>query len=903
MAIIKCKMCGGDLDISEGLTVAECEYCGTKQTVPNVDDEKKLTLFARANRLRFANEFDKAAGVYESIVADFPEEAEAYWGLVLCHYGIEYVDDPATGKKVPTCHRSSFESVMEDADFEQACENADAVARRQYREEAKQLEELRKGIIEVSGREQPYDIFICYKETDENGERTLDSVLAQDVYDALTEKGYRVFFSRISLEEKLGTEYEPYIFAALNSAKVMLAFGTDYEYYNAVWVKNEWSRFLKLMAKDKSKHLIPCYKGIDAYDMPKEFAKLQAQDMGKVGATQDLLRGIEKLLPRGEAEAAAQPAQSQVIQQVVQGGGPNVDAMLKRGQQALEDRDWKAAGEFFDKALDMDAECAEAFFGKALAAAQCVNGDELVQKRIAVKPGSDEAETLTACKRDAQQIESAVRRYVVPGYLDEQTIRDAFGFDERTYASLTKAWRRRLEAEAEYWKSDRQMSRAVRYAKGELADKLKGMATQIGAALQKALAQSEEADKKTAQQTAARYTEKMRKAKADAQTQHAAAIEKRQADYESLCAEQTELQKPEELQNIAAKFESEGMKGFADCAERAEQCRSEAEKILARETVRAKQEVAAKAAKKKRTTVIAIAAIVAVVAITLLVTKVIIPGNKYKAAEELLAAEQYDEAADAFAALGAYKDSTERVMQTIYSKAEALLAAGDYDGAIAGFNASAGYKDSTGRAAAIIKERLKHASVGGTVLFGTYEQDNYAANGKEEIEWTVLAKENDRLLVVSKYALDCLEYDKTHTIVTWTNSSLRRWLNRAFLDAAFSEGEKAVIPTVTVNADKNPDYKTDPGSNTEDRIFLLSIPEVERYFGSDNARKCEGTAYCYAQGVHKNYDGFCEWWLRSPGKYCNSAAFVYEDGSAREGSYGASSREAIRPALWIDLGD
>ncbi len=176
------------MEIQEGLTVAECEYCGSKQTLPNVDDEKKLNLFQRANRLRFGCEFDKAAGVYESIVADFPEEAESYWGLVLCKYGIEYVDDPATAKKIPTCHRSSFDSVMDDTNFELVMEYADAVARSVYREEAKAIEELRKGIIEVSGKEEPYDIFICYKETDENGERTIDSVLAQDVYDALCEK-------------------------------------------------------------------------------------------------------------------------------------------------------------------------------------------------------------------------------------------------------------------------------------------------------------------------------------------------------------------------------------------------------------------------------------------------------------------------------------------------------------------------------------------------------------------------------------------------------------------------------------------------------------------------------------------------------------------------------------------
>ena len=193
MAIIKCKMCGGDLNIIEGASTAECEYCGTLQTIPKVDDEKKLTLFARANRLRLACEFDKAAGIYESIVQDFPEEAEAYWGIVLCKYGIEYVDDPVTGKKIPTCHRSSFDSIMDDSDFEQVLENSDVVARKVYREEAKVVEEIRKGIISVSANEDPYDIFICYKETDENGDRTIDSVIAQDVYKELTDKGYYNF--------------------------------------------------------------------------------------------------------------------------------------------------------------------------------------------------------------------------------------------------------------------------------------------------------------------------------------------------------------------------------------------------------------------------------------------------------------------------------------------------------------------------------------------------------------------------------------------------------------------------------------------------------------------------------------------------------------------------------------
>ena len=110
-------------------------------------------------------------------------------------------------------------------------------------------------------------------------------MLAQDVYDALTDKGYRVFFSRITLEDKIGTEYEPYIYAALYSSKVMLTICSSKENIEAVWVKNEWSRFISMMTNDSSKVLIPCFKNMDAYDMPKEFKNMQALDMGEVTLT------------------------------------------------------------------------------------------------------------------------------------------------------------------------------------------------------------------------------------------------------------------------------------------------------------------------------------------------------------------------------------------------------------------------------------------------------------------------------------------------------------------------------------------------------------------------------------------------------------------------------------------
>lgn len=154
MAIFKCKMCGGDLEINDTDKVIECEYCGTNQTVPSADNEKKLNLFNRANRLRINGEFDKATAIYENIVAEFPEEAEAYWGLVICNYGIEYVDDPATARKIPTCHRASFESIQNDENFNMALEYADVVAQKIYRDEAREIDRIREEILAVSRNEQ-----------------------------------------------------------------------------------------------------------------------------------------------------------------------------------------------------------------------------------------------------------------------------------------------------------------------------------------------------------------------------------------------------------------------------------------------------------------------------------------------------------------------------------------------------------------------------------------------------------------------------------------------------------------------------------------------------------------------------------------------------------------------------
>lgn len=363
MAMLKCKMCGGNLEVSEGVTVCECEYCGTNQTVPKAQDDVTANLFNRANNLRIKCEFDKAQEIYEKIVSANPNESEAYWGIVLCKFGIEYVEDPVTFKKIPTCHRTQFESVQTDVDYKAAIENADMVQRSLYESEAAEIDRLQRDILAIVHNEDPFDVFICYKETDENGRRTNDSVIANDIYHQLTQEGFKVFYAAITLEDKLGQEYEPYIFAALTSAKVMLAIGSKPEYFNAVWVKNEWSRYLKIMKNDRSKLLIPCYKDMDAYDLPEEFSHLQAQDMSKIGFINDVIRGIKKVIVKEEAPVVQQT----VVNNVSAPASSNVENLLKRGFLSLEDRKWEEANKFFEQVLNENVEEARAYLGKLMA--------------------------------------------------------------------------------------------------------------------------------------------------------------------------------------------------------------------------------------------------------------------------------------------------------------------------------------------------------------------------------------------------------------------------------------------------------------------------------------------------------------------------------------------------------
>ena len=643
MAIIKCKMCGGDIEISADKTFGTCEYCGSTMTLPKVDDEQRAAAFNRGNHFRRSGEFDKALAVYERIVAEDDNDAEAHWCCALCRFGIEYVEDPATYEWLPTCHRASFDSFLEDVDYLAAVEHSDGITRRQYQKDAAKIAEVQRGILATSQNEQPFDVFLCYKETGEDGQRTRDSLMAQEVYYELTEQGYRVFFARITLEDKAGTEYEPYIFAALNSAKVMVVIGTKPEHFNAVWVKNEWSRFLSMMKKDRSKLLLPCYRDMDPYDLPEALSVLQSYDMSKIGFMQDLIRGVKKVVDAAKPqESVTETVKETVV--VHNEGGSNVQALLDRGQMALEDGEWSKADEFFEQVLNQDARCGAAYLGKFLARVQCRSAKVYADAYIEdVKDDAPDEKNADACEPDEAFIAACVGKYTVPGILSGEKIRQMLEFDLE-YCEASSLYALRAEEAQEQFAADKDLMRATKYASSEV---------------------------KTITEDIPQTLDKLR---ADAQKREDADKARITADYRKFLTE------------TEAKLEEEHPQRL-----------KEAEEARKAEADRQRK---AKAAEKKIAIVAGIAAVLIV--LVLVIVNVIIPAANYSKAEKHLAAGDYDGAIATYEKLGDYKDAAERLadarLQIAYADAEALLANEDYDGAVEAFEALNGYKDAAERA-------------------------------------------------------------------------------------------------------------------------------------------------------------------------------------------------------------
>ena len=657
----------------------------------------------------------------------------------------------------------------------------------------------------------------------------------------------------------------------------MIVVGTDYDNFDAVWVKNEWSRFLKLIASGQKKTLIPVFKNMNAYDMPKEFAKLSAQDMGKIGAMQDLVHGVEKLAPLKKAEnPKVEKVTEKVIVQQQSEGSMKTDAAIKRGKLALEDGEWEKARQYFDQALTLDAESAEAYFGIALADFRARDPESFIRTATGQTPRTKKL----SIPEDNAHIRKMVAENAVENYLSEGAVSALYHYD-LSYTSTLKGQQEIQNQIRQQVENNRNLSRALRFAQGEEKSRIEGFRKSLYDGLQanedKARKQEEENRKRTEQ----KYQAFLKEADGKAREKKREASARRAKDYQNAVGLQGKAKTVAEYQTAIAAFKK--TPGFQDTETRIRACEKAITDIQERERQererqerehREREEQARKAdAKKKRTrTIIAVVACMATACLYQFVLK---PMNSYNQAESYEQSGDVVSAYEAFIALDGYKDSESRANK-LYGQ----------------------YKE----------KKMKNAKVGDIFYFGAYEQDNNASNGKENIEWLVLEKQGSKLLLISKYALDCKPYNTSYTNITWENCTLRTWLNNEFLKDAFSSSEQKMIPTVTVSADKNPRYGTDPGNATQDKVFLLSITEANKYFSSDEARKCAPTAYAKAQRAYTNNSyktaagaATCGWWLRSPGNRQLDAAYVHNVGSI-DGDDGVGvDYIAVRPALWINL--
>ncbi len=330
------------------------------------------------------------------------------------------------------------------------------------------------------------------------------------------------------------------------------------------------------------------------------------------------------------------------------------------------------------------------------------------------------------------------------------------------------------------------------------------------------------------------------------------------------------------------------------------------------------------AEEKERRTILGAAIFAAVFALVMILLTVLAfqymanrQERDYRTALGLYEDGTYEEALTLFSELGGYKDSADRaeacrehITARKYAEAVSLFEEGEYEQANEMFGSLGDYEDSQDyleRCGFELRiESYRSAKPGDTILFGTYEQDGDPSNGAEEIEWIVLDREEDRILVISLYGLDSLAFDDDPDRVEtfWYMCSLRTWLNGSFLSTAFREEEREMIPAVTATADLNPDYSFPQGYHAEDQVFLLSIPEVFEYFGTARERQCSGTGFCYEQGADRSSgNGCCWWWLRTRGAGGTAIAAVRADGTVDTYGYGGSYPSyAVRPAMWIDLG-
>jgi len=383
----RCYNCGGSLIYNaQGRLV--CEFCDSIVIEEKSNSKEVAQIKERANQCFLNCDFAAAKALYDSVIVISPDDAEAYWMRVLCEYGVLFVEETVNGivKRVPTCIRANNRIIFNNSDYQKAYDLFDPESRESNREIACKINEIQIGIKKRAEKQEKFDVFICYKETDKYGNQTAESRFSRELYHALDKLGYRTFFAPITLEGAAGSDYEPVIFSALNSASIMFVIAYSEEHYNSNWVENEWGRYIEMKEEktDKIGIIVPCYNssvpGSTPNILPKRFGQTQMLDVATNGVP-GLVKFVTSKLPKANGSLSSMPSISKELSNLNDVQASN---LCKRGFYLLEEGEFDEAKRKFNESIDKQPDFSKPYWGILLAEMKCRNNHELVVKGMPI---------------------------------------------------------------------------------------------------------------------------------------------------------------------------------------------------------------------------------------------------------------------------------------------------------------------------------------------------------------------------------------------------------------------------------------------------------------------------------------------------------------------------------------
>lgn len=899
------------LELVEGKSLCGCKFCGTIQSVPLLDSAEKAELCARAETLRREYRYDKAIALYEELIRLAPTDADLYWALTLCRYGAELSPDGSV-----SLNRIQAHSVLSDEDYKLALKFANEETREFMERRAEQIDRVRREGVELSGGAE-YDIYLCAREVDQNGHRVMDSVIAARLYSRLTAEGFRVFSPQKALEDKSGGEWEPYIFAALTSARVMIVVGTSAESFEDVWVRNAWSRFSELSGKT----IIPVLSDMPPSELPEELSKLQALDMSRLGAESDLISAIK-----------AVTVEMTVAVRNVRGDIEN-DPLIRRAELFLEDGDFERAEDICAQLLSKSPNNAGAYVIRLLAEYKLANEnalDDMTENftvsenyRLAMRYGSEPLRARLKERSNRSLYRKFTARLNNAG--DNERELSAAAADLRTLGNYADAAELAERAEKEIDELREKSEIKRRDGVYELA--AKAVSESVDAAILRSAEHSLRSlgDYKDAPALAEKCAARIAELPAMPTVTFTDDEPRTWKKYLPFAAGGAALlaaavtvivsvnvhRKPAPVVEVST--QSTVSVSSTDTLSREKDEKYNKANICLESGDYAEAELIFTALGDYKN------------------SAEMVSKCKYRSAADMLEKGEYDMAERAFERLGDYSDSRGMLLQCRYQKAQQLFENGEYYTASSEFYELIGYEDSENqyrracyyhgleleengkleKACLYLKIAKGYEDASDQLTrvrnkyirtkpfnfeFGRYY--DYDKKYISALRWKVMDIQGDMAFVRTNI-IDYQPFDDNDPDCTWENSALREWLNGDFYEDAFNDNEKAQIRTSvfeTVSGDYN--YIGTSSSGIFDKAFLLNTSEAKStpYYG-DILDKTYLSIYAQKK-LPENYGQLFCWGRDRP-----LTQFYDERGNNLSLNVDTTTQNCVIIAMWIYIGD